>query len=95
MNISPLLCNTLQSDHCLDGFITPEVRSKRRQDMPQYYRINGAIYMLRVCYPDMRFKLYDKDSYAYLMDPQRSVDIDTEYDFFLAEQTMNFNLHKV
>ena len=95
VNISPLLCNTLQSDHCLDGFITPEVRSKRRQDMPQYYRINGAIYMLRVCYPDMRFKLYDKDSYAYLMDPQRSVDIDTEYDFFLAEQTMNFNLHKV
>lgn len=95
VDISPLLCNTLQPDHCLDGFITPEVRSKRRQDLPQYYRINGAIYMLRVCYPDMQFKLYDKDSYAYLMDPQRSVDIDTEYDFFLAEQTINFHSHKV
>ncbi|MDE6435794.1 MAG: acylneuraminate cytidylyltransferase family protein [Lachnospiraceae bacterium] len=86
METSPLLCNTLREDNCLEGFISPEIRDKRRQDLPQYYRLNGAIYICRVNYSDMQFELYGKDSYAYIMSPQKSVDIDTEFDFFLAEQ---------
>lgn len=90
----PLICNTLQTDNSLEGFISPEIIGKRRQDFPQYYRINGAIYMCRVDYcSDSRVELYARNSYAYIMDPQKSVDIDTVYDFFLAEQIMNFYLH--
>lgn len=88
---SPLLCNTLPADNRLDGFISPEIRGRIRQDLPQYYRVNGAIYMLRIGYPNMLFELYGKDSYAYIMSQGKSVDLDTEYDFFLAEQLLNFS----
>lgn len=87
---SPLLCNILKAGNSLEGFITQETRSKRRQDYPQYYRINGAIYMLRIDNSDKKFELYDKDSYAYVMSQEKSVDIDTEYDFFLAAQRFKY-----
>lgn len=86
--VSPLLCNTLQADNSLEGFLRPEIRSRRRQDLPQYYRVNGAIYMCRVSNSNIQFELYGKGSYAYIMNQEKSVDIDTEYDFFLAEQMM-------
>lgn len=86
--VSPLLCNTLQTGNSLEGFLSPEIRGRRRQDLPQYYRVNGAIYMYRAGNPDIQFELYGKGSYAYIMGQEKSVDIDTEYDFFLAEQMM-------
>ena len=54
--------------------------------MPRYYRLNGAIFMCRIKNSEMQFELYGKSSYAYIMSQERSVDIDVEYDFFLAEQ---------
>ncbi len=88
---SPLLCGMLSADNGLEGFINSEISGKRRQDFPQYYRLNGAIYMCRIdYYSDMRFELYGKGSYAYIMSQEKSVDIDTEYDFFLAEQVLRF-----
>lgn len=89
---SPLLCNTLQVDNSLEGFISPEILGKRRQDLPRYYRLNGAIYMCRINDSDMQFNLYGKESYAYIMSQERSVDIDTEYDFFLVEQIIKYYL---
>lgn len=83
---SPLLCNILQSDNSLEGFISPKILTKRRQDLPRYYRLNGAIFMCRIKDSEMQFELYGKSSYAYIMSQERSVDIDVEYDFFLAEQ---------
>ena len=91
METSPLICNTLGEDNSLDGFISSEIRCKRRQDFPRYYRLNGALYMCRVDYSlNARFELYGKGSYAYIMDSQRSVDIDTEYDFFLASHVLKY-----
>lgn len=90
---SPFLCNTLKEDNSLKGFISSEIIGSRRQDYPKYYRINGAIYMLRIEQSDMRFELYGKDSYAYIMSQEKSVDIDTECDFFLAEQ--KFKYHQI
>lgn len=89
---SPLICNTLRADNSLEEFISPEILGKRRQDMPKFYRLNGAIYMCRIDDSDMQFELYSKGSYAYIMSQERSVDIDTEYDLFMAEQVMNYNL---
>lgn len=95
METSPLICNTLREDNSLEGFISQEIKGKRRQDLPRYYRLNGAIYMCRVDYNlDARFELYGRGSYAYIMDSQRSVDIDTEYDFFLVRQILKSYLYK-
>lgn len=91
MEISPLLCNRLQADNSMEGFISQEIKGRRRQDFPRYYRLNGSIYMCRVDYSsDARFELYGKGSYAYIMSQEKSVDIDTEYDFFLASQILRY-----
>jgi N-acylneuraminate cytidylyltransferase len=43
---SPLWCNTLPPDASLVGFIRPELKKVRSQDLPIFYRINGAIYIV-------------------------------------------------
>ena len=59
--------------------------AKRRQDEGKYYRINGAVYIASL--PDFRNdrRLYREESYGYVMPKERSVDIDTEFDFRFAE----------
>ena len=52
-----------------------------------YYRINGAIYVYRNTFEEDPF-LYRTGSYAYVMDRERSVDIDSELDFRMAEVLM-------
>ena len=81
---SPLWCNTLPEDRSLDGFIKRQ-NNKQRQAIGKYYRINGAIYFVKTeeLYKDDFF--YRKGSYAYVMPRDRSIDIDTEIDFRIAE----------
>ena len=81
---SPLLCGQLPNDGNLNSFINIE-NNKRRQDLAKYYRLNGAIYLVDVDYLYTGKDLFSKDSYAYIMPPERSVDIDTLMDFKIAE----------
>lgn len=81
---SPLLSRKLNDENNLDGFLS-DLKILRRQDMGAYYRLNGAIYMLNVNY-FLKYKdFYKKDSYAYIMDKFKSVDIDDIFDFKFAE----------
>ena len=57
----------------------------RRQDLPRAYRPNGAIF---ISTPEVLYEyrtFYTPNTIAYIMPPERSVDIDTEFDFLLAE----------
>ena len=47
---SPLWCNTLPEDKSLKSFIRPEILEKTRQELPAFYRINGAIYAVSTPY---------------------------------------------
>lgn len=85
---SPLWCNTLPDDMSMDGFIGKEVYNKSRQELPVYYRINGALYIARVPALDGVKDIYRQGCYAYVMPPERSIDIDTDFDFKLAELYM-------
>jgi CMP-N,N'-diacetyllegionaminic acid synthase len=82
---SPLWSNTLPDDGSMKDFLRPEVAGKRSQDFEKYYRLNGAIYICKTK-PMMNYKtLFLKDnSYAYIMETSRSVDIDTYSDYLLA-----------
>lgn len=85
MDHSPLWSNVLPENGCLDGFIRPEVKeSSGRQSLPTYYRINGAIYLTKIG-EELGANLYSESGYAYVMDQARSIDIDTELDFRIAE----------
>ncbi len=87
---SPLWSNTLPEDRSLSGFLRDGIVGKRSQDLPEYYRLNGAIY---ICKTDKLLKeesFFIKDNiYAYMMDRENSVDIDDMIDFKLAELLMN------
>ena len=82
-------CNTLPSDKNLDNFIDDSVRNKRSQDLPDRYRINGAIYIVKTDVL-LRVKsfLLEKGAVAYVMDRDSSIDIDHKQDFLIA--LMNF-----
>ena len=80
---SPLWCGQLPENQEFIGFIKPESQ-KRRQDAGKFYRLNGAIYIVNIeRFKEDRF-FYQEGSFAYIMNQNRSVDIDTEIDFKLA-----------
>lgn len=84
---SPICCNTLPEDGCMDSFEDEKYAGLRRQDLPIYYRYNGAIYLLKMeeLYVE---NMFAKNCFAYIMPQERSIDIDTELDFLIAETIM-------
>lgn len=88
MDHSPLWSNTLPEDGSMNGFLD-QVADVGRQQLPTYYRINGAIYMLRTALlAEGTPGLYREGTYAYVMPKERSVDIDDEMDFEMAQILM-------
>lgn len=81
---SPFFTGVLSEDLQIDGFISKELCS-RRQDLPKYYRLNGAIYMVNVNYFLEYQDFYKEKCYAYVMDKSKSIDIDDEFDFRIAD----------
>jgi CMP-N-acetylneuraminic acid synthetase len=58
---------------------------RRRQDLEKVYMPNGAMY---ISTPENRRKyksFYCSKTIPYIMPPERSIDIDNEVDFMLAE----------
>ena len=88
MEHSPLWSNTLPEDNSLSGFLKSE-SNKQRQKLETFYRINGAIYMAKVKEFLKDTNLYRDNCYAYKMSAERSIDIDTELDFKIAETIIN------
>lgn len=89
---SPLWCNTLPENGCMDGFLVPAAKEPR-QKLAQYYRLNGAIYLTTVANLRETGTLnYDQSCFATIMPRSRSIDIDEELDFAIAEAIVNCGL---
>lgn len=84
MEHSPLWSNILPEDDSLEGFLDL-ASNRQRQKLQQFYRINGAIYMAKVKSFLENQNLYRSKCYAYKMEAEKSIDIDTELDFKIAE----------
>lgn len=82
---SPLWANTLPDNLNMGEFINPEVALSRSQDLPVYYRLNGAIYAYGVSFLNKYKKRHYTDGIkASIMDIEHSIDIDNEFDFAMA-----------
>ena len=78
------ICNTLKENKSMYNFISKN-NNTLRQNMEKYYRINGAIYIMKVNEYLKNRNFYVEKSKAYIMERKFSVDIDEEIDFLLAE----------
>ncbi len=85
MEHSPLWSNTLPEDGSMKSFISTDLLQRPRQEMPVYYRINGAMYYIKKECLEHIGELYENKCFAYVMPGERSVDIDSALDFYLAE----------
>lgn len=83
---SPLWTNTLPENLSMVDFIKDEIKNKRSQDLPKYYRLNGAIYICNTKkFLEEKTFFLKENIFAYIMDRKHSIDIDNEIDFKLAE----------
>ena len=80
----PWWSNILSEDGNMKDFIRPKILNKRRQDLPKYYRLNGAIYLAATKYLRERNGFFGPNTFAYEMPKERSVDIDSDLDFKLV-----------
>lgn len=81
---SPLWTMTLDEDRMLTEY-KKNSSNAPRQKLATYYRINGAIYIRKIEYDNYSVKLKDDKEIAFIMDKRRSIDIDDEIDFEIAE----------
>ena len=78
--------NNFLKPNCNEDFLNTQ-----RQELPDYYCPNGAIYITT---PESLRKsktFYPKKTIPYIMPKERSVDLDTEFDFKLTEFLLRKN----
>lgn len=85
MEHSPLWSNTLPKNDCMDSFLCPEHWFTRSQDLPIYYRLNGAIYLCRASCMSKQNTFFLAPSKALAMHQRVSIDIDDAFDLELCE----------
>ena len=85
MEHHPYKSNVLPGDDNMKDFFNPAFINKVRQELPVFFRTNGAIYVSYTQDLKARKSFFGEKTYAYRMPPERSVDIDNELDFKFAE----------
>jgi CMP-N,N'-diacetyllegionaminic acid synthase len=80
---SPYRMYTLRTGGRMTPLLARDVR--RRQELPQVYRLNGAVYVARTDWLVRERTFLHDDTVAYEMPIERSVDVDTEHDFRLLD----------
>jgi N-acylneuraminate cytidylyltransferase/CMP-N,N'-diacetyllegionaminic acid synthase len=84
----PWWSNVLPADGNMADFLRPEVLNANRQELPVYYRLNGAIYLGAPEFLRKNGSFFGSGTYAYPMPDARSVDIDSLMDFRIAEAVL-------
>ena len=89
---SPLWSNIIEPNLSMEHFAETDDVVSCRQQLPKYYRINGAIYIINDKVLSEINNMYHANCYAYIMEQSHSIDIDSELDFIIAEAIINTKL---
>jgi len=84
----PYICKRILDNGTLADFMTPEMGYLRRQDLPPAYAVNGAIYLNRRSSLLLDRTFLPPGTIAYVMPQARSIDVDTLWDWYMAELIM-------
>ena len=85
----PQWMNVLPEDDSMTGFLEPSVVGRRSQDLPVFFRLNGAVSVVMADVIRAGQSIWSLSKiYACRMAAEDSVDIDTQVDFLLAEALM-------
>jgi CMP-N,N'-diacetyllegionaminic acid synthase len=81
----PYWMKRIHDDGRMTDFIKLDQPMERRQDLPPLYVLNGALYLARYEIL-MERETFDTDNtFSFIMPPERSLDIDTPWDLYLAD----------
>ncbi|MBN1640932.1 MAG: acylneuraminate cytidylyltransferase family protein [Anaerolineae bacterium] len=84
----PYLAKRILADGTTEDLIPSSIQYKRRQDLPPAFYPNGAIYLDRCAELLEHRSFWPPGTLAYVMPPERSLDLDSTWDFFLAEMVL-------
>lgn len=83
-------CFKMPEDGSMEEMAISPYSHMRRQDLERYYRENGAIYVIDAKkIMDKDYDLYTDGCYGYIMERERSIDIDTRMDLVVAKAYMD------
>lgn len=83
---SPYWMYRLGSDGKLAALLDGAGVYLRRQNLPPVFLTNGAVYAFEIDWIRRSRRFIDTETLGYVMPVSRSIDIDTEMDFVVAEQ---------
>jgi CMP-N,N'-diacetyllegionaminic acid synthase len=84
----PYDCKRILGDETLADLISTDIVYLRRQDLPPVYALNGAIYLCQRMSLLSNQTFFSEGTIAYVMPKERSLDVDTMWDWHLAELIM-------
>lgn len=82
---SPYWMFSLDEHKQMFPIVPIENNGLRRQDLPPAVALNGAVYVAKCNWLLKEKSFLSKETLAYEMDKERSIDIDTEYDLHIAD----------
>lgn len=81
----PYLTKTMAADGSLQDFMQTNIGYLCRQALPTLYHPNGALYWVRTECFRISQTFFPRRTYPYIMPTNRSLDLDTPFDFYVAE----------
>ena len=84
----PMWAKKIDPAGVLKDYFDNNIGNKNRQELEPSFMPNGAIFILKLSLLKSRHSYYSDRTYAYVMPPERSLDIDTPLDFEFAEFLM-------
>ena len=88
----PVLSRRMDGSGVLTPFIPGHIDYPRRQDLPPAYAINGAVYVNRSESLKTKRTFYPEALHGYVIPADRTLQIDTPWEFHLAELVLKDRL---
>lgn len=88
----PYLLKKVNNEGRLEDFMFAIENDLPRQTLETVYALNGAIFLILVESLLKYESWYTEETYAYVMPAERSLDIDTPWDFYMADLIMKDRL---